>query len=99
MIKQKMGETTLSGDTNKILSELTALTNAIAKNIETRNKVPYETTIEMIQQSLAVYKLTDAGMSPEEAMDVLDMRKNIKKVVVTEEDGSTETIKGDCYDG
>jgi hypothetical protein len=99
MIKQKMGETTLKGDANIVLSELTALTNAIAKAIETKDKIPYETTIEMLQKSLAVYKLTDAGMGVEEAMDVLDMKKNIKKVVVTEKDGSTEVIKGDCYDG
>jgi len=91
MIKQELGHTTIKGNMNVLLSELTALTHALCKDLSESSGVPYEEIVERVQTSVTLYKLTDSGMDVEEAMDVLDMKQYVKKVVLLDEGGDIDS--------
>jgi len=98
MIKQNKGETLIDGDINTILNEIATLTHLVCKDISDNTSSPYEKVLGQIQDSMQLYKLVDAGMTPEEAMEVTGMDAKIRRMEVTDTDGNMRTIKGKCHD-
>ena len=98
MIKQDKITTHVEGNINTILSEMSSLMHHVCKDVEEEVGTPYETVIEQVLQAMQVYKLVDSGMTPEEAIDVLDMKGNIRRMEVTEEDGTKYVVEGTCDD-
>jgi len=98
MIKQDKNNTHIEGNINMILSEISSLMHHVCRNVEESAGTPYETVIERVITSMQVYKLVDSGMTPEEAIDVLDLKGNMRRMEVTEEDGTKYVVEGTCDD-
>ena len=97
MIKQDTIETTIDGTANTIISEAASLMHHICMNIENNTNSPYERVLDQITSSMQIYNLVDAGMTPEEALEVTGMKGKIKRIDVTNEDGTKYSIDGDCH--
>ena len=94
MIGQDGARTTIDGNINTIISEASSLMHHICKDIEKNTDSPYERVLDQITSSMQIYKLVDAGMDVDAALDVTGTRDQMQKVTVTEEDGTEYVIKG-----
>ena len=94
MIKQDLGNTTMRGDASVIISELAALTNSVAKEVSQGSSTTYDKVLEKVNETIGIYKLTDTGMSPKEAIDVLGLDTKIKQAYSIEEDGTKNFVIG-----
>ncbi len=94
MIKQDLGETTLQGDASIIISELASLTNAVAKEISQGSTVTYDMVLNKVKETVDIYRLTDTGMSPKEAIEVLGYTDKIKQAYIVEENGTKSLVIG-----
>jgi len=97
MIGQDGARTTIDGNINTIISEASSLMHHICKDIEKNTDSPYERVLDQITSSMQIYNLVDAGMTPEEALEVTGMKGKIKRIDVTNEDGTKYSIDGDCH--
>ena len=94
MIRQDLGETTLRGDAPVIISELASLTNSIAKELSQGSSATYDTVLEKVNETVGIYRLTETGMSPKEAIDVLGLKDKIKQAYIVEENGVKSIVIG-----
>ena len=90
MISQDKGKTMLDGSPSLLVSELGALVHYAAKSISENTSMKYDAVISNIMNGASVYKLTEAGMTQEEAMDTLGMKDRIRKSVQINPDGTEE---------
>ena len=77
MISQDNGETHIVGDANTIINEAASLFYNIATQISDKSNETYEEVIRKISLAASIYKLVEAGMTPEEAIEVLDVNNTI----------------------
>ena len=94
MIKQDGGDTYIEGSPNRVVSELGALIHYIATQVEEGTSVPYETAINDAINAAKIYKLTEAGMTVPEAIEVLGIAKDYRKVEINTPEGGRETVYG-----
>ena len=88
MIKVNMEQVDIEGDPNHVTSELALMIHAVCDNLETKFGIPYAGTLERGLQGARIYPLTDAGMTIQEALDVVGMKNskiNMDKSVMPEE--------------
>ncbi len=93
MIKQDKNNCTIEGTPQLIINEAANLVLNIATSICKKTKVSEEEVLAQIQQAIQINTLITAGMSIDDALDIADPKHNIIKVIATEEDGSTTTLK------
>ena len=78
------------GDINQQLSELSLLVHAIVANAEEKAGLSYEETMENVVKHAHLYRLTDAGMTTKEAIEVLGINPDsIDKKRTVLSDGET----------
>ena len=90
MIAQDKGKTTLDGSPSLLISELGALIHYAAKSIAEGTSMEYNTIVSNIIDGASIYKLTEAGMTQEEAIDTLGMKDQIRRSVQINPDGTEE---------
>ena len=90
MIKQEMGATTLQGDASILVSELAALTNAVAKEISTDSRTTYSMVLDKVKEAVDIYRLADTGMTTKEAILALGFEDTINEVIAI--DGTTTVV-------
>ena len=90
MIKADMTHVVGEGDVNKQLSELSLLIHVIVSNAEGKIPLTYEEAVENVVKHAKLYRLTDAGMTTSEAIDVLGIdRSKINEQRTVLPDGET----------
>ena len=94
MIKQDEGNTHIEGSPNKVISELGALIHYIALSIEEGTKVSYQRAIDDAINAAKIYKLTEAGMTVPEAVEVLGIGKDYREIAINTPEGGRETVYG-----
>jgi len=92
MISQDKGETTLDGNPNMILSELALLTHIAQKRLLEGSGMPVEEFESTLAASVNLYRLTEAGMDAEEALEVTGIKSKIAKVTKVDIDGTRTEI-------
>ncbi len=90
MIKQELGVATLQGNTTILVSELAALTNAVAKEISTDSRTSYSMVINKVKEAVDIYRLADTGMTTKEAIRALGFEDTIDEAIVM--DGTTTVV-------
>ena len=89
---QDEGNTSIEGSPNRVISELGALMHYIAVQVEEGTSVSYETVINDAVNAAKIYKLTEAGMSVPEAVEVLGIGKDYKEIAMSTPEGGRETV-------
>ena len=73
MVKQELGETTIEGSLEQVISECGAMLHHIATTVENGTNVSYETVLADVEKARNLYKLIAAGMEPDEAAKVVGL--------------------------
>ena len=80
MINQDNEKTHIEGNSNTIINEAASLLHNIAAEIADKSNATYEEVIRQISLGAGIYKLCEAGMTPEEAIEVLDVDNTIRGI-------------------
>ena len=92
MIKQDKGETTKSGEMNLNLSELALLTIVIQEEICEAADMTVEEFDTNLAASINTYRLSRAGMTVKEALEVSGLKDKVSGVTEIGKDGTVKEI-------
>jgi hypothetical protein len=94
MVSQDKGTTTLDGNPNSVVSELSALVHYGAKILAKDTGTTYDEVLNNINNGAGIYKLMESGMTQLEAMDTLGMTDKVSKSIMISPDGTEEVTYG-----